>query len=83
MEETNGKEKRLLAENEYMVCMPNPMIGFGLPNQRLCITNRKIPEATIGPPYFYFENVALAPKGVWERISWFLYDIELEFVDSK
>ncbi|XP_010931603.1 DNA (cytosine-5)-methyltransferase DRM2 isoform X2 [Elaeis guineensis] len=82
-EETNGKRKRFLAENEPMVCIPNPMIGFGLPNQRMCIANRKIPDAAIGPPYFYYENVALAPKGVWERISRFLYDIEPEFVDSK
>jgi len=37
----------------------------------------------MGPPYFYYENVALAPKGVWTTISRFLYDIQPEFVDSK
>lgn len=37
----------------------------------------------MGPPYFYYENVALAPKGVWNTISRFLYDVEPEFVDSK
>ncbi|KAK6153073.1 hypothetical protein DH2020_012712 [Rehmannia glutinosa] len=40
-------------------------------------------EETIRPPYFYYENVALAPKGVWDTISRFLYEIEPEFVDSK
>ncbi|KAJ6830504.1 DNA (cytosine-5)-methyltransferase DRM2-like [Iris pallida] len=63
--------------------IPNPMIGFGLPFEKPRITDRKLPEAAIGPPYFYYENVALAPKGVWDTISRFLYDIEPEFVDSK
>lgn len=82
-EETYNRKKRFLAENETMTRLPNPMIGFGLPNQRTYMANRKIPEAAIGPPYFYYENVALAPKGVWETISRFLYDIEPEFLDSK
>ncbi|OWM74265.1 hypothetical protein CDL15_Pgr008579 [Punica granatum] len=43
---------------------------------------RNIPEAAIGPPYFYYENAACASKGVWDTISWFLYDVEPEFVDS-
>ncbi|KAK1281247.1 DNA (cytosine-5)-methyltransferase DRM2 [Acorus gramineus] len=59
------------------------MIGFGLPNGRPLLTHRKLPEAAMGPPYFYYENVALAPRGVWDTISRFLYDIEPEFVDSK
>lgn len=63
--------------------IPKPMIGFSLPNQKMKPANRILPEAAIGPPYFYYENVALAPKGVWETISRFLYDIEPEFVDSK
>ncbi|KAK1298593.1 DNA (cytosine-5)-methyltransferase DRM2 [Acorus calamus] len=63
--------------------LPNPMIGFGLPNGRPLLTHRKLPEAAMGPPYFYYENVALAPRGVWDTISRFLYDIEPEFVDSK
>lgn len=37
----------------------------------------------MGPPYFYYENVACAPRGVWAKISRFLYDIEPEFVDSQ
>ena len=37
----------------------------------------------MGPPYFYFENVAQTPKGVWEDISSSLYNVVPEFVDSK
>ena len=66
-----------------LLALPKPMIGFGIPFQQPRITHRKLPEAAIGPPFFYYENVALAPKGVWDTISRFLYDIEPEFVDSK
>lgn len=58
------------------------MIGFGIPDDPWHIVERKLPEVAIGPPYFYYENVALTPKGVWSKISRFLYDIEPEFVDS-
>ncbi|KAK2973314.1 hypothetical protein RJ640_027957 [Escallonia rubra] len=66
--------------------LPKPMIGFGVPSEvtELCpVFHRALPDAAIGPPYFYYENVALAPKGVWDTISRFLYDVEPEFVDSK
>ncbi|XP_058091830.1 DNA (cytosine-5)-methyltransferase DRM2-like [Magnolia sinica] len=77
-------QKNILAdEGGGPICLPNPMIGFGVPGELTITTHRKLPEAAIGPPYFYYENVALAPKGVWETISRFLYDIEPEFVDSK
>ncbi|XVE67902.1 hypothetical protein DITRI_Ditri09bG0025300 [Diplodiscus trichospermus] len=76
-------EKRLLNEDEEALHLPNPMIGFGVPTESDHITQRTLPEAAIGPPYFYYENVALAPKGVWSTISRFLYDVEPEFVDSK
>ena len=59
------------------------MVGFGLPFKQPQITHRNLPEAATGPPFFYYENVALAPQGVWETISWFLYNIEPEFIDSK
>ncbi|XP_052882754.1 DNA (cytosine-5)-methyltransferase DRM1-like isoform X2 [Gossypium arboreum] len=75
-------EKRF-DEDDDAVHLPNPMIGFGVPNEPDQITNRVLPEAALGPPYFYYENVALAPKGVWTTISRFLYDVEPEFVDSK
>ncbi|URD73956.1 DNA cytosine methyltransferase Zmet3 [Musa troglodytarum] len=83
-EETSSKKRRFLTENESsMISIPKPMVGYGIPNQRMPKICRKLPEPAIGPPYFYYENVALAPKGVWETISRFLYDIEPEFVDSK
>lgn len=63
--------------------LPNPMIGFGVPSDPDVVVHRSLPEAAAGPPYFYYENVALAPKGVWDTISRFLYDVEPEFVDSK
>ncbi|KAL8138099.1 hypothetical protein V2J09_004100 [Rumex salicifolius] len=69
-------------DDDEPIRIPKPMIGFGVPSQP-CVHTRRIPEAAIGPPYFYYENVALAPKGVWDTISRFLYDIEPEFVDSK
>ncbi|KAL6649473.1 hypothetical protein ACP70R_013697 [Stipagrostis hirtigluma subsp. patula] len=49
----------------------NRMVGF------------KLHAQVNGPPYFYYENVAVAPKGVWATISRFLYDIPPEFVDSN
>uniref|UniRef100_A0A2P2KN91 DNA (cytosine-5-)-methyltransferase n=2 Tax=Rhizophora mucronata TaxID=61149 RepID=A0A2P2KN91_RHIMU len=63
--------------------LPNPMIGFGVPNELALVTQRSLPQAAIGPPYFYYENVALAPKGVWQTISLHLFEVEPEFVDSK
>ncbi|KAK8500466.1 hypothetical protein V6N13_068194 [Hibiscus sabdariffa] len=74
-------EKRF-DEDDEAVHLPNPMIGFGVPTESEQST-RVLPEAAVGPPYFYYENVALAPKGVWTTISRFLYDVEPEFVDSK
>jgi hypothetical protein len=63
--------------------LPHPMVGFNLPVQWTRPVNRSLPSQAMGPPYFYYENVALAPKGVWTTISRFLYDIQPEFVDSK
>ncbi|KAK3033032.1 hypothetical protein RJ639_035658, partial [Escallonia herrerae] len=79
-----GYEKKILNENE-MIRIPKPMIGFGVPclTESCQVTDRNLPEGATGPPYFYYENVALTPKGVWDSISRFLYDIEPEFVDSK
>ncbi|KAE8661656.1 hypothetical protein F3Y22_tig00113725pilonHSYRG01679 [Hibiscus syriacus] len=33
------------------------------------ITQRTLPEDAIGHPYFYYENVALAPVGAWTEMS--------------
>lgn len=57
------------------------MIGFGIPNAGIKTVHRDIPAAGKGPPYFYYENVAYTPKGVWENMSRFLYEIEPEFMD--
>ena len=60
------------------------MIGFGVPKEPGLITDRPvpIPNIALGPPYFYYENVAMTPKGVWATMSSHLYDIKPEFVDS-
>lgn len=77
------QERKLLDEDDETIRLPNPMIGFGVPTEISHVVHRTLPDAAIGPPYFYYENVALAPKGVWTTISRFLYEIEPEFVDSK
>ncbi|KAE8733042.1 DNA (Cytosine-5)-methyltransferase DRM1/2 isoform 2 [Hibiscus syriacus] len=56
-------EKKLLNENDYAIHLPNPMFSFGFPTEPDQITQRTLPEDSIGPPYFYYENVALAPVG--------------------
>ncbi|KAK8710240.1 hypothetical protein V6N13_145574 [Hibiscus sabdariffa] len=76
-------EKKLPNDIEEALHLPNPMIGFGIPTESGRITRITLPEAAAGPPYFYFENVALAPKGVWRTMSRFLYEVEPEFVDSN
>ncbi|KAL3636633.1 hypothetical protein CASFOL_018932 [Castilleja foliolosa] len=74
-----GRKKNVI----NTIRLPNPMIGFGTPSMQLQRVHRSLPESARGPPYFYYENVALAPKGVWDTISRFMYEIEPEFVDSK
>ncbi|KAK9707384.1 hypothetical protein RND81_07G194100 [Saponaria officinalis] len=64
------------------VTLHNKMIGFGVPGCSMVIRSRVITKSALGPPFFYYENVALTPKGVWDNISRFLYDIKPEFVDS-
>lgn len=80
-----GTKKHKPTDDDEIATMsiPKPMIGFGLPFEPAKLNLRRLSEASVGPPYFYYENVALAPKGVWDTISRFLYDIEPEFVDSK
>ncbi|CAL4956331.1 unnamed protein product [Urochloa decumbens] len=63
--------------------LPNPMVEFNLPGNRVRSEDRWLHKLAIGPPFFYYENVALAPKEVWPTISSFLFDIKPEFVDSK
>ncbi|KAL6587463.1 hypothetical protein OROMI_000441 [Orobanche minor] len=68
---------------EDFIRLPKPMIGFGVPSMHPDNIRRFLPESARGPPYFYYENVALAPKGVWDTISRCLFGIDPEFVDSK
>ncbi|KAL2901585.1 hypothetical protein RDABS01_026667, partial [Bienertia sinuspersici] len=81
--ELKRKRQKALFEDDEPIRLPKPMIGFGVPTEPCPHFHRTLPEAALGPPYFYYENVALAPKGVWDTISRFLYDVEPEFVDSK
>lgn len=74
--ETDGDEETLHLH-------PNAMTGFGVPSDRCLVTSRRLSGPARGPPYFYYENVAIAPKGVWDTMSRFLYDVQPEFVDSK
>lgn len=68
---------------EKRLINPNPMVGFGVPTESSYqSTHRTLPEVATRPPYFYYENVAVAPRGVWDRISRFLYGVEPEFVDN-
>ncbi|XP_058180349.1 DNA (cytosine-5)-methyltransferase DRM2 isoform X2 [Rhododendron vialii] len=79
-----GYETMKMNGDDETIRIPKPMVGYGVPRgQGLIFNTRSLPEAAIGPPYFYYENVAQTPKGVWDTIKRFLYDIEPEFVDSK
>ncbi|KAG8047517.1 hypothetical protein GUJ93_ZPchr0008g13912 [Zizania palustris] len=69
--------------HEEPIPLSNPMVGFSLPSDKVRPVHRTLPDQAFGPPFFYYENVARAPKGVWTTISRFLYDIQPEFVDSK
>ncbi|KAE8713443.1 Detected protein of confused Function [Hibiscus syriacus] len=83
VEETERKlEKKLLNEDDHAVHISIPMIGYGVPTEPDQITQRTLPEDAIGPPYFYYENVALDPVGVWTKMSRYLYDVEPDFVGS-
>ncbi|KAJ8565239.1 hypothetical protein K7X08_007815 [Anisodus acutangulus] len=78
-----GKKQRTIFDGDP-ISLPKPMIGFGVPTvSGPAMVRRTLPKKAVGPPFFYYENVALAPKGVWDRIASHLYDIEPEFVDSK
>ncbi|XP_031096166.1 DNA (cytosine-5)-methyltransferase DRM2-like [Ipomoea triloba] len=70
-------------EDNQPLRLPKPMVGFGVPTET-CPTfqGRTLSSEATGPPYFYYENVALAPKGVWETMTRHLFDVEPEFVDS-
>ncbi|KAJ6775767.1 DNA CYTOSINE-5- -METHYLTRANSFERASE 3-RELATED [Salix koriyanagi] len=56
------RQKGLENGDDEGVRLPNPMIGFGVPTEPGIVTCRTLSEAAMGPPFFYYENVALAPK---------------------
>ncbi|XP_024539212.1 DNA (cytosine-5)-methyltransferase DRM1A isoform X2 [Selaginella moellendorffii] len=56
-------------------------MGFGIPGQPP--RSRTLPSSSLPPPFFYFENVAIMPRGSWEDITRFLDGIEPELVNSK
>ncbi|KAE8708426.1 Detected protein of confused Function [Hibiscus syriacus] len=56
-------EKKLLNEDDHAVYLPNPMISFRVLTEPDQITQRTLLEDAIGPFYFYYEKVALAPVG--------------------
>ena len=79
----HGNQSSLDGSHDEPMPLPNPMVGFNLPGYLQPSVTRILPKQDSGPPFFYYENVAQAPKGVWATISRFLYDIQPEFVDSK
>ena len=81
------KKKKVIGQTSLKMnrTRGKPMTGFGvpgIPNAGITTFQRDLPPIAKAPPYFYFENVARAPKGVWQTMSRFLYEIEPEFVDS-
>ena len=49
--------------HEESMPLPNPMAGFNLPGDRVSM-DRLLPKEAVERLFFYYENVALAPKGV-------------------
>ncbi|KAE8736202.1 DNA (Cytosine-5)-methyltransferase DRM1/2 isoform 4 [Hibiscus syriacus] len=52
-------EKKLLNEDDHVVHLSIPMIGFGVLTEPDQITQRTLPEDAIGSPYFYYEQIHL------------------------
>jgi len=50
--------------------------GVGVTYETSQLISRELPSGVRAKPYFYFENMAIAPTGVWQKF-------EPEFVDSK
>uniref|UniRef100_A0ACD6A860 Uncharacterized protein n=1 Tax=Avena sativa TaxID=4498 RepID=A0ACD6A860_AVESA len=78
-----GNPLVLDCSHEDPMLPPNPMVGFNLPSDPFHSAQRRIPIHATGPPFIYFENMAQAPKGVWDTISQFLDGVKPEYVDSK
>eukprot|EP00249_Psilotum_nudum_P018677 c26913_g1_i1 orf=1531-3261(+) len=59
------------------------MKGFGIPGSPLLKRPTQLDSLMLGPPYFYFENVATMPKSQWDTIKRHFNGVDPEFVDSK
>jgi hypothetical protein len=69
--------------HDKSIPLSKQMVGFNEHSERPPLVTKRLYKLVTRPPFFYYENVARAPKGVWDTFSRFLYDIEPEFVDSK
>eukprot|EP01018_Ginkgo_biloba_P039196 Gb_33731 [translate_table: standard] len=80
------QSKRASSSFEHMI-LPDPslkrLIGYGVPGYPIGRRPKELKEFIHGPPFFYFENVAMTPKDVWKTISRHFNGVEPEFVDSK
>jgi hypothetical protein len=75
-----GRKKRRLMEGRKKEMDDD----FNLPIDPIRLGERSpLPTLATSSPYFYYENIERAPKGVWETMSRFSYDIKPEFVDSQ
>nr|GEX86778.1 hypothetical protein [Tanacetum cinerariifolium] len=59
--------------------LPNPIIGYGVPRKSFSVVAQKLPEIAMGPPYFFYENVAQTPKGVWNKFKTALLKLNQSF----
>ncbi|GLJ09615.1 hypothetical protein SUGI_0112790 [Cryptomeria japonica] len=69
-------------ENLTDLCLQE-LIGFGVPGKPVGRCCEELNAFIQGPPFFYFENDAFAPRAVWKTISQYFNGVEPEFVDSK
>lgn len=85
--ETVQSEQVELNDENLMLPYPSleELIGFGVPGYPGSVEQRpkEIKASMHGPPFFYYEHVAMAPKDVWETITRHFGGIGPEFVDSK
>ncbi|XP_044354653.1 DNA (cytosine-5)-methyltransferase DRM2-like [Triticum aestivum] len=58
-----GNQPSLDGSHDEPMPLPNPMVGFNLPGNSQPSITRILPKQDSGPPFFYYENVAHAPKG--------------------
>ncbi|GKE24123.1 hypothetical protein Tco_1435635, partial [Tanacetum coccineum] len=59
-----NKKKRPLAEQDEVIRLPNPMIGFGVPSISSVVTYRTLPKAAIG---HYYRKVVEQNKPTIDR----------------